>query len=558
LISTRTTLSGVVPQFRGTIDVVIHRILVGGLLFALWAPLVAQELAVVHIRVTVADADGRVRPVPRHALLISDNPATAVPRRVVTSLEGTVDVRLRPGNYTIESDEPLVYEGRSYQWMQTLDVPAGRDTTIELTAANAEVEDTSRSATMTAGSSPSELLMAWQGNVVHLWSDTARGAGFVLDQRGLILTNARVAGASETVEVQLTATRKVAGRVLAADHAKNVAVIWIDPALVSAVRPAKLGYTDGTPALTEGQDVFAVDASSLDRKTLESGTVTRIDAASIETDIRIGDNDSGVPILAASGVIVGITSGDDRGWGDAVRIYQASAVIAAAEKTMSGAAAPTATLLPIEPPPPSNDAWREAAPKRIGNLAPYRISTSDFDVTFITPLLNYAIHHPPDHTTGASTPGGRQDMSDLDPSRRLLDDFGNWADYVDGIPPVLFVRATPKFKERFWTTVGRMAATTQGVSLPPFKKMQDSFARMQVYCGQAEVTPIHPFRIERRFDNDIGMFEGLYVFDPASIGPQCGEVKLVLFSEKSPAKGDEHVVGAKVLERLAREFAAFR
>ena len=43
-------------------------------------------------------------------LLISDNPATGAPRRVVTSLEGTVDVRLRPGNYTVESDEPLVFQ----------------------------------------------------------------------------------------------------------------------------------------------------------------------------------------------------------------------------------------------------------------------------------------------------------------------------------------------------------------------------------------------------------------------------------------------------------------
>ena len=137
-----------------------------------------------------------------------------------------------------------------------------------------------------------------------------------------------------------------------------------------------------------------------------------------------------------------------------MRIDEASAVIAAAEKKMAGAAAPKATLLPVEPPAPANDAWKETAPKRIGNLGPYQFSTSDFDVTFITPLLNHVLHHPPERTTGASTPGGRQDLSDLDQSRRLLEDFGNWARYVDDIPPVLIVRATPKLKESFWTTVG--------------------------------------------------------------------------------------------------------
>jgi hypothetical protein len=149
-------------------------------------------------------------------------------------------------------------------------------------------------------------------------------------------------------------------------------------------------------------------------------------------------------------------------------------------------------------------------------------------------------------------------MSDVDPSRRALEDFGNWTDYVDAVPPVLFVRATPKLKENFWTTVGRVAASTQGVSLPPFKKMQDSFASMRLYCGRTEVTPIHPFRIERRLDAGTGLFEGLYVFDPASIGSQCGDVKIVLFAEKAPAKGDERIVDRKVLDRLAKDFAAVR
>jgi len=217
---------------------VIHRLLVVGLLFASWASLQAQEVRVLHITITVPDADGRDRPVPRHALLVSDNPPTGAPRRVVTSLEGTVDVRLRPGNYTIESDDPLIYQGRSYSWMQILDVPAGRDSTLALTAANAQVAESSSSATMAAGqSSPSELLMTWQGNVVTLWSDTARGAGFVLDRRGLILTNAHVAGASETVEVQFSATRKSAGRVLVADRAKHVAVILVAAVLLQFFTP---------------------------------------------------------------------------------------------------------------------------------------------------------------------------------------------------------------------------------------------------------------------------------------------------------------------------------
>src|SRR5262249_14253752 len=99
-----------------------------------------QTLSVLHIKVQLVDTDGKTTPVPRHALLISDNPSTSAPRRVVTTVEGTADVRLRPGNYTVESDQPVVFHGKAYQWTKTLDIVAGRDAVLELTAANADSE----------------------------------------------------------------------------------------------------------------------------------------------------------------------------------------------------------------------------------------------------------------------------------------------------------------------------------------------------------------------------------------------------------------------------------
>jgi hypothetical protein len=198
------------------------------------------------------------------------------------------------------------------------------------------------------------------------------------------------------------------------------------------------------------------------------------------------------------------------------------------------------------------------SPKRLGSISPYRLSASDFDVTFITPPINYASQHPPERTTGARKAGGTQDTSDLQPELRALDGFGNWSEYVSEVPSMLIIRATPKLKESFWTMIGRNAARTQGVELPAFKKMQDSFASMRLYCGATEVMPIHPFRIEHRVDADNAMFEGLYVFDPAAIGADCGKVRLVLCSEKAPAKGDERVLDAKLLERVMADFAAVR
>src|SRR5687767_3412864 len=96
-------------------------------LMILCTPLIdarGQPTGRLHIKVTIVDADQQPRPVPRHALLISINPTTAAPDRTVTALDGTAQVHLRPGNYTVESEQALIFQGKSYEWSQTIDVRA--------------------------------------------------------------------------------------------------------------------------------------------------------------------------------------------------------------------------------------------------------------------------------------------------------------------------------------------------------------------------------------------------------------------------------------------------
>ncbi|HEY7288429.1 MAG TPA: hypothetical protein VH583_01240, partial [Vicinamibacterales bacterium] len=102
------------------------------------APLQPAD-GVVHVKVVLADAQQTARPVPSYALLISANPPTAAPRRVVTGVDGTVSVHLHPGSYIVESDAPFVFEGKAYEWHEIVNLPAGRDVSLELTAANADV-----------------------------------------------------------------------------------------------------------------------------------------------------------------------------------------------------------------------------------------------------------------------------------------------------------------------------------------------------------------------------------------------------------------------------------
>ena len=154
------------------------------------------------------------------------------------------------------------------------------------------------------------------------------------------------------------------------------------------------------------------------------------------------------------------------------------------------------------------------------------MSTSEFDVAFITPVLNLAAQSQPNQ------------------------DFSNWSDYVADIPPVLLIRVTPKMAEPFWAKMARGAAYTQGMALPALKRLKSGFERLQAFCDRTEVTPIHPFKLELRVSETDAVYEGLYAFDPAALGPACATVTLALYSEKEPAKADTRVVDPKILRQI--------
>lgn len=532
----------------------------------------AQSLVVLRITITVLDADHRVRPVPRHALLISENPTSAAPRRVVTAIDGTTELRLRPGNYTVESDQPLIFQGLAYQWTQTLDVPAGRDSLLELTTANAQTEPASAvspggaAADAPGGANPSALLIEWQNSLVPIWSPTRRGAGFLVDARGLVATNQRLVGTATSVEVQLSPTQKIAARVLAKDAARDVAILWLDPKALTSARPVRLGYAQGeTAAVREKDRVFAINTPVYDQKSVASGTVSRVNVHTILTDVMVDDDSLGAPLFNASGDVIAITTSADDRSGDspdasrAVRIDEARALIAEAEQTMKSGQPPAPTPLPVEPQRPFEDeALKGAAKSRVGSLGAYQVSAADFDVSLITPVLIYGVRHQGDRASERERGRGDRSPGEMQNAMRAIEDFGNWSDYVSDYPPVLLMRATPKLVESFWTTVGRAAASTQGVSLPAFKHVKAGFARMRVYCGDAEVTPIHPFKIEQRVDASNAIYEGLYVFDPSAIGPHCGTVKLLLYSDKDPGKPDTRIVDARIIQQIWQDFAAYR
>ena len=190
---------------------------------------------------------------------------------------------------------------------------------------------------------------------------------------------------------------------------------------------------------------------------------------------------------------------------------------------MKDAAAPSGTPLPVEPERPFP--WtpsRTKAPLHWRPEPAYQLSSSGFDVTFITPVL---IHGGQNYSAQASRRDGGRGLRTPDREQtvmRPLLDFSNWSGYVAEVPPVLLVRVTPRLVEGFWMKVARGAAQTQ---VCPCRRSSDLPASRECARSAALSRSRQSTRssssTRRRHRRDL---RGSAVFDPGALGPPCGSV----------------------------------
>ena len=221
-------------------------------------------------------------------------------------------------------------------WTQTLDVRAGAEATLALTAANADAGPVTAPSEM-PGARPvdnADVRTLWQGSVVSLWTSTAQATGFVVDPRGLVATSQQAVGMQTTLEVQITPALKLAGRVLMADAASDVAVLRVDAAAVSAIRAVPLGCGSPLPPLANGQDIVALDAATVGRVRETDGKVSRVTARAMIADLPLPRGAMGGPVFTIAGTAVGLSSligekeGDARDESRVVRVDAVCDVVA--------------------------------------------------------------------------------------------------------------------------------------------------------------------------------------------------------------------------------------
>lgn len=155
--------------------------------------------------------------------------------------------------------------------------------------------------------------------VVHIvvaggGSGRGNGSGFVVDERGYILTNQHVVAGARAITVRFASGATREAQVIGSDRRNDIALLQVE--LPDGIRPLTLGDSDkvqvGELAIAIGspfglsQTVTQGIISAVDRSWQPGNSAIREDL--IQTDAPINPGNSGGPLLNAAGEVIGINS----------------------------------------------------------------------------------------------------------------------------------------------------------------------------------------------------------------------------------------------------------
>jgi S1-C subfamily serine protease len=168
---------------------------------------------------------------------------------------------------------------------------------------------------------------------------TGQGSGFLVDDKGHILTNNHVVSGAATVQVILSGGKTVDGKVAGTDIADDLAIVTIDPAAVTGIKYLKLADSN---SLKSGQMVIAIGSPYGMFNSVSVGVISGLnrsmnDSSSslsglIQTDASLNPGNSGGPLLDTTGAVIGINTAYEsnaKGIGFAVPSSTAARVLSA-------------------------------------------------------------------------------------------------------------------------------------------------------------------------------------------------------------------------------------
>jgi S1-C subfamily serine protease len=545
----------------------------------------SRSLGKVEINVTVKDDEQAARPVQHFALLVkklnNDSPETVGSSiRVKTTSDGSVALLLVAGDYLVESAEPLILDGKAYEWSVKLKVELGGKTSLELNNGDATI--TPADAALKRGQivDEADLLSVLRDGVVSVQGELTHGTGFIVDGAGLILTNQHVIAKSNGLRVQFEGGRKLAAQLVAEDPETDLAVLWVNLSACPSCKTLAMAEPEGTKLLTDGARVFTISSPLDQKKTLKAGALVKTEKDLTIADFNLKTSTSGAPLFNTVGDVIGVISfvgqpGIRPEASAVIKIEHARSLLATARQMMKEATGlPSAELLPTEP---ENsypvDALKDQLDVKKFKSKPYASDFGKYQFTMITPVLKYYI-----------TERNRAELARLqkknEKSERVATplvtnafrDLRNWAEYVNEIRPVVHLLVIPEtsatgkstFLSMLLLGVGAMGG--RPLFLPMDYTFKADFKEMSLTCDGKPIIPIQRGKIE--FVSELpnylktktqSAYAGIYTYSSETFQPdKCKLLNLEVVSEQSSKMPETKLIEPKMIQKVWNDFELYR
>lgn len=533
-----------------------------------------QNAAKLKIKAAVVDNDLNVKPVPKLKLLLRSKVPDSPEISLSTNFDGTAEIDVPTGSYDLRTAQSLQFQGRHYSWVVSVTVPP-QGLVLDLSVDNAKIEELTVSNPARRTDELTTLFQKFQPSVVTVWSEFGHGTGFLVDPKGLVLTNQHVIGPSEYIAVQFDSAHKLEAKLLSSDPEKDIAVLWVNLTTLKGWVVTPFPPTGAEPTVVEGERVFTIGSPLSQRKIMTTGIVSKVEKRAIISDININPGNSGGPLFNSLGYVVGLTTfgeGSKQGPGlsGIVRIEEAFPVLELARQKMATVNPPSTSLLPVEPDQSFPlDAIKSSLQGALKQkhfyedvVKPhYFYEVGDYEVAVITPPVKYYIFEHDKLAAVKSKESRNRRPEAVQGTFRPLDDLRNWAEYAGEYKPVLEIRAQPKLRE----TAG--SAWTRAMISPALQarvRFKTDFYKMVLKCDGKEIQPIHPAKVahvvsvkNRLIDATDATYEGYYVYPPDAISSKCDAVTLELFSEKKPDKAKVMDFKSTLLDHVVEDFSPY-
>ena len=489
----------------------------------------AQDLGKVGVKVILVGSDLSLKPVPKKKFLIRSIDSSNYTEEVSTSFSGEFDVILPAGLYQILSKEPLSFEGKNYLWEVEVVVESGSEVRLELSNDNAKIEETTER--MASNNLPvlneAALFRKFKSSVFKIMAEGGHGSGFLVDDRGLVVTNHHVISNSEYLAVKVGDNKKYLAIVVADDPSNDIAVLRVHPDAVMG-RKSLLLIDDkpNDPPISVGERVLAIGSPLATENILTLGIVSKIEQGAIYSDVSINPGNSGGPLFSARGEVVGINTfgliSNLQGISGIVRIHLAYPVIERAQLKLDTDLPPSNIILPVAamyrfPAHILKDiALRSEYKPKL-----YHVEAGKFDVQFVDPVV-IAMVEAEDERRATAYRKKRTKKKDVD-EYKPGEGFYEWRQYAGDYSPVVTIQAIPEIR---LTTGSIFMVALAGASAPKRYRFKADFDRMELVRNGTVVQPIHPGRVHEVTGihtgidtlEDIGIY-GTYRYPPEAFQP---------------------------------------